>query len=247
MRTNRTLAIGIAVLVACAIQTSAQADDKSATQTKPFDFKGVVLGTSIDEFRKLPHPDADNSQADFRAKSSVVVCTGEKVAVSNNYSSEPSEVMVFDETELALGVKKCIWAGTDRQYGMAGRSAPLSLAGSGYAAYDYSFSFIPDPRDGVLRFYRFEGESNRSAFGDVVEALTAKFGKPNLSHDTVQNGIGNNFDKTTAVWINATSSILTSNRWTEVDKMGIVVSDKRLSDIFEAAKTARKAGVKNPI
>lgn len=247
MRTKKIVAIGVAVLLVCGMKADAYAADNTAPKSAAFGFKGVALGTSIDEFRKLPHPDAENAQADAGTKSSVVICTGEVVTATHNYSSELAQLMIFDEAEKDLGVKKCIWVDTHGKHGIAGTSAPLSLAGSGYAVYDYSFSFMPDPRDGVLRFFSFQGKSNRDAFDDVVEALTAKYGRPRLSQDTVLNGIGNSFNRETAEWMNGTSSIVTSDRWGEVYRMGIVVSDKRLSDILQKAKAARKVDMKNPI
>ncbi len=202
-----------------------------------YDFKGVALGTSLDEFRKMPHPDG---------KPAKVICTGEKVAVTRNYSSEPIDVMVFDEVEKSLGVARCVWITTEGQFGV-GSTAGLSLAGSGYASYSYGFSFIKDPKDGVPRLYRYLGTTNVAAYGAIVEALTKKWGTPSLQKGTVQNRIGNTFEKETATWSNSISSLVVESRWSKIDDMNILMQDARLSKIVSDARAAKKASTPNQI
>lgn len=232
-----------ALLIALFLMTTPVLAQTSA----PYDFKGVQLGISIDDFRKMPHPDADNNDAHYVAKDSSVMCTGEKVALTPDYSAEPTEVMIYDSAEKAAGVVKCVWVNQTEDRMARGKTAGLSLADSGYAIYDYSFRFIPDPKDGVLRLYRFIGETNRNAFGSVQAALTNKFGKPAVSQDEVQNGIGNIFTRTILLWKNDVSEILVSDRFSELNKMTIVVSDKRLVEAYKRAISAAKPISKNPI
>ncbi len=233
----------LAVLIAFVLMaTSAFAETST-----PYDFKGVPLGISIDEFRKMPHPDAEDKDAHYVAKESSVMCTGEKISLSADYSTEPTEVMIYDSAEKAAGVVRCVWVNQSQDRMARGKTAALSLADSGYAVYDYSFSFIPDPQDGVLKFYRFVGETNRNAFGAVVSALTNKFGKPVVSQDEVQNGIGNKFTRTITLWKNAVSEIFVTDRSNELNKMTIIVSDKRLVEVYEKAVSSAKPTSKNPI
>jgi hypothetical protein len=238
-----TLAFGAMFLLSVA-PAAGYAQGK-ATLTKPtpaaapklYDFKGVPLGMTLEEFRTLPHPDG---------KPSKVVCTGEKVEVMRNYSREPIDVMIFDETEKALGVKKCIWVTIGSQYGN-GSAAMLSLASSGYGSGNYDFSFIQDPVDGVMRMYKFKGTSNVAAYPETVEALSGKWGAPKLVKDTVQNRIGNSFDKETAIWTNPLASILVESRFSKIDDMIIIMSDARLSKIVSDAEAAEKAAKPNAI
>lgn len=218
-----------------------------AQTPEPFDFKGVKLGISIDEFRKLPHPDADDKDAHYAAKGSAAICTGEKVSISANYTIEPTEVMLYDRAEQAAGVVKCVWVNKSNDRMAKGKTAALSLADSGYAVYDYSFSFIPDPKDGVLRFYRFVGETNRNAFSAVISALSRKFGRPIMTQDEVQNGFGNKFARTQASWKNDNSGILVVDRFQKLNDMVIMVSDKRLSEVYNKAALAQEPSKKNPI
>lgn len=235
-----------ALFVACAV-FFLRATPVLAETVEPFDFKGVKLGISIDEFRKLPHPDADDKDAHYAAKESAAVCTGEKVSISANYTIEPTEVMLYDRAEQAAGVVKCVWVNKSNDRMAKGKTAALSLADSGYAVYDYSFSFIPDPKDGVLRFYRFVGETNRNAFSAVISALSRKFGKSIITQDEVQNGLGNKFARTMASWRNESSEILVMDRFQKLNDMVIVVSDNKLSDVYRKAEAEQEASKKNPI
>lgn len=237
---TKTLFMACAVFLLSATPVLAQT-------AEPFDFKGVKLGISIDEFRKMPHPDADDKDAHYAAKESAVVCTGEKVSISANYTIEPTEVMLYDRAEQAAGVVKCVWVNKSNDRMAKGKTAALSLADSGYAVYDYSFSFIPDPKEGVLRFYRFVGETNRNAFGAVEGALAHKFGKPIITQDEVQNGLGNRFTRTMVIWRNSVSEIFVTDRSSEVNKMVIIVSHKELLQVYEKAVSAVKPLSKNPI
>ncbi|ALC12511.1 hypothetical protein [Sphingopyxis sp. 113P3] len=221
--------------IALALAFSASAEPSSGA--RPFDFKGVALGTTIEEFRAMPHPDG---------KAAEVVCTGEKIEVTRNYSREPIDVMVFDETEKTLGVRRCVWITVDSPYGK-GSAAMLSLASSGYGTGHYSFSFVTDPVDGEMRLFKFMGTSNAAAYPATIEALTGKWGKPVTEKGTVQNRIGNTFDKETAVWANPAGSILVESRFSKIDDMAIIMTDARLSKIVVDAEAAAKAAKPNAI
>ena len=237
------MGFGFAVAAAAAPPARAPAKAPAKATTAParlYDFKGVALEISLDDFRRMPHPDGiENSR---------VLCSGEKVAITSTYSSEPTDVMLFDEVEKSLGVKRCIWVSTVAEsYRRAGDTRSLSLAGSGYGTIEYSFGFVPDPKDGVLRLYQFYGTSNRNAASDVIEALTTKWGPPKIVNDKVQNRMGASFDQVTALWTNPAASITVQDRWTKIDNMAILVTSNRLSDVIKRAKDAKKAATQNPI
>ena len=240
---NRCMTAASAVLLATTAhgapvqrKPGASKAQPAATPGRLYDFKGVRLGIGMDEFRALPHPDGRPAK---------VVCTGEK-AGDDRFASEPVDVMVFNAEEKALGVRKCIWVTTGEQY-LNGRTSGLAIAASGYAANSYSFSFIADPMDGVMRLYGFDGRTNVSAFGDALEALTAKFGTPRVDKGTIQNKMGNSFDQTTAVWANPLSSLTIQSRWSKIDDMGILMTDERLQKLVRDARAAKKANTPNPI
>lgn len=206
-----------------------------------YDFKGVPLEISLDEFRTRAHPDGN---ANARA-----ICTGEKIKRFSSMT-EPFQVSIYDDVEKSLGVVKCVWVASSENkaaYTYAGDVVSLTLAGSGYGSNDYSFSFIRDPKDGVMRLYEIEAVSNRNAFDDVVQGLTGKWGAPKLVNDTVQNKMGATFPQVTAIWSNPAATITTVDRWSKVDEMIILVVDTRLNELVSAAKAAKKASIPNSI
>ena len=239
---NIFVAATAAALLACstsvlaAQKKAAPTKDVAAAPAKLYDFKGVPLETALDEFRKLPHPDSTAART---------VCTGEKVGTS--YASEPVDVMLFDDVEKSLGVVKCIWVGTGGDMFMSDRIAGLRIVDSGYATNSYSYSFIRDPKDGVMRLFKFEGQTNIAAFDDAVEALTGKYGKPKVSTDTVHNKLGTAFEQTTATWTNSLASLVAQTRWSKTDDMGFLLLDSRLNALVEAAREAKKKSIANPI
>ncbi len=203
-----------------------------SSNLKQFDFKGIPIGTALDDFKKMQHPDTGNP--DHKTKSSTVVCTEDKASVNGS----PYSVMLsLDETERQLGVKKCAWIDD------SGSVDQLLLTSSGYGTIAYSFSFMPDHKDHTLRFYKFNGGYSKNVYGIALEALTKKFGKPAI--DTSPD-IGSK-DKVT--WKNATQTIAMSVLFDQL--MDITVIDNDLMNIYEKADAARRASknaaVKNPI
>lgn len=219
-----------------AIALSNAALPETATSKALYDFKGIQLQTPLEDFRSMPHPDGTSAR---------VVCTGEKVG--KRFPTEPANVMVFNEIEKELGVKKCIWIGISDESFFNDTQSALSLANSGYAAYDYSFYFIPDPNDNILRLFKFRGTSNASATNDVIDAISNKYGLPKITKDTVQNKIGNEFIQTTAVWNNTVSELIVQDRYTQIDKMGITMTDNRLNDVLRKKIEDEEAAKPNPI
>lgn len=206
-----------------------------------FDFKGVPLGISLEDFRRTPHPDGTTA---------TVVCTGEKVPVTKNYSSEPPSVAIYDGIEKSLGVVRCVWIdilGIGEYHFNKGQTASLSLANSGYASYHYSFSFIRDPRDGVMRLYEYSGSTNVAAFAATVKGLSDKWGAPSIKMGTVQNKIGNSFDQEIATWSSSSGSIVVESRWSKIDDMNLTMRDARLSKIIRDARAASDAAKPNAI
>ena len=226
--------------IACFMLASASA--ALAGDERNLDFKGVPLGTTLSDFRSWAHPDGNAGTR--------VACTGETVRKIGRTEITAPGTAVYDDIERGLGVTKCIWvhAVEDRKnFKSAGSVAPLLFASSGFAAYDYSFAFIPDPVDGVPKFYKAVAISNRQAYGDVLEALTAKYGDPVATTGSVQNGMGADFPQTTAIWEGENQSILVEDRFTKIDNMVVIVTDHRLAKPIKDADEAKKAKQVNAI
>lgn len=202
-----------------------------------YDFKGIPLEISIDEFKSKPHPDGT---------AATVVCTGDKVPNYSGKLEETYETSIYDSTEKSLGVKKCVYMGAS-SYSKSYSKVSLGLAASGYGVYDYGFYFIADPKDGVLRLFKFTGIATRNAVGDVVSGMTGKFGAPKIVNDKIQNKMGASFDHSTATWSNPASVMIVEDRFTKIDDMGIMMIDSRLNKIVTDADAAKKAATPNAI
>lgn len=231
------------ILAASTTSTGIAAPSKPATKTsKPgqlaprlYDFKGVPLEISLEEFRRLPHPDG---------KTARVVCTGDNVLEDGRPSLLSG--LAVSSSEAALGIKKCAWWG--KAYSTLPEEAiSLKLPAEGYGIGVYTFDFIPDPRDGKMRFYRFFGTSHSNANGEVVAALTEKFGPPKSKIENSQNGFGARFESTESMWANPLSILTVKERWNTITKMAIMLTDNRLLKIVIDDDKARKAQVKNAI
>ncbi|PZQ94722.1 MAG: hypothetical protein DI533_21570 [Cereibacter sphaeroides] len=125
--------------------------------------------------------------------------------------------------------------------------AALNLAATRYNMTPYGFYFIADPKDGVMRLFRFSGTSVRDAAAEVITAMTGKFGQPHIVTDKVQNKMGASFDHVIATWSNPLSAIIVEDRYSKIDDMGIVMIDTRLSKIINDADAAKKAATPNAI
>ena len=198
-----------------------------------FDFKGIPLGISLTEFRNQPHPDQKNSR---------VICTGDKD--SRGYAHY--QVSIYDETEKSAGVVKCIFFGASYVSAAIEQSVGLNMGGGNYASYDYGFYFAPDPKTKIMRLYKIVLPTNVNAMGDVVSALTDKFGPTkSVRTGTVQNRMGANFPQKIYVWRRQGFSIQVEGPWSKIDNMAVVYLDENLARAVDTAAGAAKAAKPN--
>lgn len=226
--------VGLIVVNPATAATGRTQNQSSVTPTA-FDFKGVRLGLSIEEFRNLPHPDG---------KAGRVVCTGDTV-IENGRPALLGDLAV-NRFEASLGIKKCAWWGSVYPP-LPESEVSLSLPSEGYVVGVYSFDFIKDPKDGGMKFYKFFGTSHSNANSDVIAALTGKFGTPRKSVETMQNGFGASFQSANNTWANAKSVLTVKERWMTLNKLAIMLTDNRLLKIANDAEAAEKAKTKNAI
>jgi len=177
--------------------------------------KGVQLGVSLEDFKKSSSPDS---------QSATPSCTDDG----------SNEVYIpLDDTEKRLGIVKCVWIDATGEMASTSIAMGIKLASSNFVSRNYSFDFIRDPRDGVMRFYKLICLADDGAEPDVINSLKAKYGSPHVETDTVQNGDGGVFKQYISIWLNRLSSITVIDPYTSVDKMGIFFTDERLNDIYE--------------
>lgn len=201
-----------------------------------YDFKGITLGITLEEFRARPHPD--------KMENSRILCVRDKEVLSD---LGKQFLFTLDEAEIALQANQCIWV-TESIF-IKGRLEPssLSLANSGYASYKYHFTFIPDNADGKFRLYKIDAISNNAAFENVLNGISQKFGTPLISHNEIQNRFGAKFDQITALWENKSSKIIIENLYNDVKTMKIILIDINLDSIYKMKKQEIDSLQKNDI
>ena len=135
------------------------------SNAQPFDFKGVPLGISKADFRMLPHPDG---------VASAVKCTEDDSGIlSGLYVLRPN--LKYRDA----GLTECMWFTKDTEsYGDSWKLAKLKMAASGHEA-EPTLLFTPD-EDGVSRLFRVTVSAEGVAAGDILKALTKRWGEPTV-------------------------------------------------------------------
>jgi hypothetical protein len=136
---------------------------------EPYDFKGIKLGISIDQFRNTAFPDTPHSSADLKTVklgSVHVLCSVD----GKDVLKDVFELTVLGD-EKAAGITKCRFY--RKMYIMKDftleLSEPLRMGGGDHGARG-------DPSDGVPKPFKIALPTRISAMPDVLEALTDKFG-----------------------------------------------------------------------
>lgn len=224
----RALSLALFATVACPFIAAV------AEEPAPYDFKSIPLGITLEEFRKLPHPDGD-----ARSKP---MCTGDKVQFYYEFG-ERFEVQKFG-VEKELGLVKCVFWG--KGYRDRPEVTGLNLGGGSYGSSKYGFEFMPDGA-GTPRLYEIYVEANLDAADDIVAALTAKYGKPKSIPGTMQTKAGARFDQITHIWANPKSSITMQTRATRIDDMVLLFVHTGLAAQKKALLQSKKDAIPNKI
>lgn len=195
-----------------------------AQQQEPFDFKGVRLGISVDEFRALPAPDGVG-----RAGERVIVdCTGdepESSAASCRWAVEPppprDAYSAYQQRALA-------------QYGP--QTAQIVI---GIDPGTASFSFTRDT-DGTLRLSEILVGASSDMAPVVVAGLVERFGRAQQqTRGSVVTGLGMTVPQDQMTWRNRVSSIYLQTPAGSLDLMMVVYEHTRLRELARSRETTR--------
>ena len=155
----------------------------ASAQEIPFDFKGVPLGISLQEFRNIPPAiKVDLPTTFFRKLPSSFVCKCDEEKIGR---------------EPALD---CFWSNSN--YG----SSSIDLTVADAPTLSHKFRFVYDGRNYRLAAINVVLESQ---YWTVLHSpMIAKYGKPSKEDlEELQNGFGTKFTNIVSVWSNATSKI----------------------------------------
>lgn len=203
----RKAALALALVASSAAgQTPARAQYKNAT-----------LGMSLTEWKALSFP-------------GVIRPREKTVALCNDIPKWRlmDQALPTTTTEQQLGVVECgYYTGDD--IGISRFLAFLPL-GAEHTMFDVDYAFYHG------RLFRIRGSSQLGGIGDMLDGLTAKYGKPRQSESTVQNGAGASFPKTDYAWDVGQDFVLASAPSGRVDRSAVVFLDTAADKELSAAK-----------
>jgi hypothetical protein len=197
----------------------------SAASAEPFSFRGVPLGTTLADFRKIPFPDA-------KYPNTRVLCSGDKELLKLLDVERPP--LSSDLTR--IGVTACNFYSPSN--GRLFRNAP-DFANVG--GYETTFYFSPASFQEPLRLrlYLISVTPASRHHQTIVDALTSKYGKPtDSSIAKIKNRMGAEFDDETTVWTADGSTILVRKYNGDINQSLITYS---LDAIIDATNSAIKS------
>lgn len=160
----------------------------TAAQAEPLTFRGIPLGATLAEFRKMPFPD------EAKYPKSRPICTGDREAQRLLEIERPP----LSKDLARVGVSTCAY------YSFMGgrlfRNGP-DLANVG--GFETTFLFTPagSRQAAEPRLYAIQVEPRSDRFDTIAEALTVKFGVPaDLSHGAARNRLGAVLPNETRTW-----------------------------------------------
>ena len=206
----------------------------NSAAAEPYDFRGIRLGISLNEFRRTPYPDTgrpldDESEGPLKSH---VVCTGDSTATSYSLINTPGY-------EKDVGVLKCAFYKQDLL--RPETVLEFDLDGTrNFSSYNL-FKFAHDANDEAMKLYQII-----LMFGIndmILDSLSDKFGSPTLiEDDTVQNRMGATFPLKTYFWVNNTSSVVVQSP--SGDEMTILYSLTDLQDYVDKLIETKKHSIK---
>ncbi len=182
---------------------------------------------ALDDFRKKEYPDY------AERPNTRLICTGDP-GTEHSYSFT---FITTDELETRIGITKCAYYLPSTILASSWDEAPIDLGSNGHGAEHVTYSFVRDSTDNTLRLYQIVLLASRFATPDASTGLIQKFGSPTTSiKDTIQNRMGANFDHQILTWANPESMIVLDSPSGDVDTMGLVYTEARLSNLVESQK-----------
>lgn len=196
-----------------------------------YDFKGIMLGISLEEMRVLPGPDQ-------RAGPVALRCTGDPEVTGGVFSQTD-----VSEIEAQVGIRRCVYYDLSRPW----PSHSLSLGGQSYIhnSVRHQFDFHADAV-GVERLYRIILIGQADGLARALEALEQKFGLPDeAAEDEVETRLGGRRTQQILIWRNRVSSLTLEHPRPRLDEFRLEYRWTELADRVSAELAARRAAIPN--
>ncbi|SAL50486.1 hypothetical protein [Caballeronia humi] len=147
------------IIIACMMTACSLAPSLSVAQ-KPFEFRGLPLGISLDDFRR-------HQAARATPEGSVAICETDPEAAALGMSLRNAESLSI----------ACKWA----HRGDGGWQASQAVV-DGAPARDHILRFLAMPGEASPRLYRMSFVVDARVLGDFAEALASKYGRSRVEN-----------------------------------------------------------------
>lgn len=174
----------------------------SSYAADPISFRGVKLGTTLDEMKILRFPDEPDDEGEKRPTMQCEDYT------SDDYDGDGAAAKAYRRFG-ALGVAMCRWK-TEQD-----RNAYVDVGN--VSSNDVRYYVYKAP-DGERRLYRIAITLSSSNAEGLLVSLTEKFGEPSIEHSELQNRFGAKFPSFTAAWSRDGDTIMLEQRGSNVDE-----------------------------
>jgi hypothetical protein len=191
----------------------------SASAQNLYDVRGLRLGASLSDIRKLPYPDG------ARWPDAKLICTGdpESTAIAPDFSTA-------DDDLLKAGVVSCSY------YRPAGRKfSPWGLDVAGTARMHVLLFFTPAgfPEEQRLRLYLISLEARTEHFDAVAAALKQTYGEPQQSRPLVYESEGKRYDNIRLGWQAAGGIVVMERYFYDAKTMYVTYQHQGLADAVD--------------
>lgn len=204
---------------------------KPPATARPYAMRGVELGITLDEFRRIP---VINDTPE-RLSEPQVRCSNESMS-GVLWSRKPAE-------DIALGVLSCGWFTRFRKdYGELLLDHHIDLAaGKGPPV----FQFVE--QNGTSRLFRIRFFAHTSFGEGIVDALSRNFGAPVQTTEPFQVMTGPVYTATTSVWDNGVSTITFTTPCQQLNRYCLSYEHGELKKLYDALVDRRSAAAASKI
>jgi hypothetical protein len=186
-----------------------------------YEFRGLRLGATLSEIRKLPYPDV------ARWPDVKLICTGDKerTRVSSEWSTP-------DEGLLKIGVVACgYYRPTGRNFSYWG----LDFVGVTRMHALLFFTPASLPEDQRSRLYMIALEAPTQHFDAIAAALKKTYGEPSSDPVKFQSG-RKTYDHVRLGWQTSDSILVTERYFQDLKTMFVTYQHQRLADAVDRAE-----------
>ncbi len=194
-------------------------------RAEPFDFRGIALGTALDDVRRVRFPEAATAR---------IICSHDAAALELRSTTD----FATSGAEAHAGVRVCGPFTFGKVLGPSSTSLPAEWIAArlkiGSADVRPTFWFVAGakPEQGAVapeRLYKIAMRTNASFWDETLAAFTRRYGPPSSNERGKMSGYRGLLDNQTVTWTNAESTIRLVKRFEAPQRMLIVYQHNALT------------------